>query len=191
MKEFLVFLLTLFVIFISIKEIYNKDEIRQVKSNKDGITYIVRDLPDYQKAVELLSTINSNILTLIKSLDNKDNDDIDRLKNNYNANNLSETGKNAKYTSYYVNKGEKISICLRNKHNNQFEDLNTIMFVTIHELAHVMTESVGHEPEFWNNMSYLLHEAEKLGIYTHKEYSKVPVNYCGMEINSTPYDLKK
>ena len=65
------------------------------------------------------------------------------------------------------------------------------MFVTIHELAHVMTESVGHEPEFWNNMSYLLHEAEKLGIYTHKEYSKVPVNYCGMEINSTPYDLKK
>ena len=191
MKEFLVFLLTLFVIFISIKEIYNKDEIRQVKSNKDGITYIVRDLPDYQKAVELLSTINSNILTLIKSLDNKDNDDIDRLKNNYNANNLSETGKNAKYTSYSVNKGEKISICLRNKHNNQFEDLNTIMFVTIHELAHVMTESVGHEPEFWNNMSYLLHEAEKLGIYTHKEYSKVPVNYCGMEINSTPYDLKK
>ena len=191
MKEFLVFYLTLFVIFISIKEIYNKDEIRQVKSNKDGITYIVRDLPDYQKAVELLSTINSNILTLIKSLDNKDNDDIDRLKNNYNANNLSETGKNAKYTSYSVNKGEKISICLRNKHNNQFEDLNTIMFVTIHELAHVMTESVGHEPEFWNNMSYLLHEAEKLGIYTHKEYSKVPVNYCGMEINSTPYDLKK
>lgn len=191
MKEFLVFFLTLFVIFISIKEIYNKDEIRQVKSNKDGITYIVRDLPDYQKAVELLSTINSNILTLIKSLDNKDNDDIDRLKNNYNANNLSETGKNAKYTSYSVNKGEKISICLRNKHNNQFEDLNTIMFVTIHELAHVMTESVGHEPEFWNNMSYLLHEAEKLGIYTHKEYSKVPVNYCGMEINSTPYDLKK
>ena len=191
MKEFLVFFLTLFVIFISIKEIYNKDEIRQVKSNKDGITYIVRDLPDYQKAVELLSTINSNILTLIKSLDNKDNDDIDRLKNNYNANNLSETGKNAKYTSYSVNKGEKISICLRNNHNNQFEDLNTIMFVTIHELAHVMTESVGHEPEFWNNMSYLLHEAEKLGIYTHKEYSKVPVNYCGMDINSTPYDLKK
>ena len=61
----------------------------------------------------------------------------------------------------------------------------------IHELAHIMTVSIGHGKDFWKNMSYLLHEAEKIGIYNHQDYSKVPVDYCGMEINSTPYDLKK
>ena len=54
-----------------------------------------------------------------------------------------------------------------------------------------MTKTVGHDKTFWENMSYLLHEAEKIGIYNHQDYGKIPVDYCGMEINSTPYDLKK
>ena len=65
------------------------------------------------------------------------------------------------------------------------------MFVVIHELAHVMTETVGHDKTFWSNMNYLLKEGEKIGIYNHQDYSKLPVQYCGMEINSTSYDLKK
>ena len=34
------------------------------------------------------------------------------------------------------------------------------MFVAIHELAHIMTESVGHEPEFWDNMGFLLEKSK-------------------------------
>ena len=30
------------------------------------------------------------------------------------------------------------------------------MFVTLHELAHVMTVSVGHTEEFWTNFKFLL-----------------------------------
>ena len=138
-----------------------------------------------------LSEINTKILKLIDTVKGEKRDGVKRLEENYNPNNLSETGINAKYTSYSVNKGEKISICLRNKMNNTFEDKNTVMFVVIHELAHVMTKSVGHGKDFWENMSYLLHEAEKIGIYDHQDYGKTPVDYCGMEINSTPYDLKK
>ena len=42
---------------------------------------------------------------------------------------------------------------------------NTILFVVIHELAHVMTEEIGHPPIFWENMKYLLEESEKFVIY--------------------------
>ena len=61
------------------------------------------------------------------------------------------------------------------------------MFVVIHELAHVMTKSVGHTQEFWDNMAYLLERAEELKIYVPKNYKESPVDYCGMEINTTPH----
>ena len=65
------------------------------------------------------------------------------------------------------------------------------MFVVIHELAHVMTKSVGHTPEFWDNMAYLLERGEELGMYNPKNYKEYPVDYCGMEINTTPYKKYK
>ena len=71
-----------------------------------------------------------------------------------------------------------------------FIDENTIIF-GIHELAHIMTESVGHKKEFWDNMAFLLKEAEKINIYKPVDYSKNNVDYCGMEITTTPYEFKK
>ena len=146
------------------------------------------------------STDNSDIIVKkvtdkrIVYLENKENNDytgnIKTLINRYNPDTLSETGKDAEYTSYSVNKGQKISICIRNK-DNSFIDNNTVIFVVIHELAHVMTDSIGHTKEFWDNMKYLLERAEEINIYSPQDYNTNPINYCGMEINSTPYDFKK
>ena len=90
-----------------------------------------------------------------------------------------------------MNKGEDIYICLRDKETNQFIDNNIIMFVVIHELAHVMTKSIGHTKEFWDNMDYLLHKANEINIYEPHDYGDDPKKYCGITINSTPYDFKK
>ena len=38
-----------------------------------------------------------------------------------------------------------------------------------------------------NNMKYLLEVGEQIGIYQPVNYSENPKQYCGMEINSTPY----
>ena len=46
------------------------------------------------------------------------------------------------------------------------------MFVTIHELAHVMTKSIGHKTEFWDNFKFLLQEAKDSGIHEPKELQK-------------------
>ena len=61
------------------------------------------------------------------------------------------------------------------------------MFVIIHELAHVASESIGHTDEFWKNFKFLLIEAEKIGIYKPIDYKTNPKNYCGMEITDNPY----
>lgn len=187
MREFVLFFLSIFAVFMVANKVHKKNqEISQVKSTVDNRVYIVRKLPDALLAANKLAEINKKILKLIDNLKDEDRDGISTLKERYNPDELSETGLGAKYTSYSVNKGEKISICVRHK-DKQFIDDNIIIFVVIHELAHVMTTSIGHTPEFWENMAFLLEEGEKIGIYKPENYKENPVDYCGMEINSTPY----
>ena len=63
---------------------------------------------------------------------------------------------------------------------------NTIMFVALHELAHTMTQSIGHTEEFWDNFRFLLKEAIAKGIYKYKNYKEEPEAYCGISITDTP-----
>ena len=83
-------------------------------------------------------------------------------------------------------------IFLRSKDKDQkLIDINTLTFVALHELAHVMTKSVGHTEEFWDNFSYLLKNSIKIGIYKYQNFKKKPVKYCGIKITDTPYQLDK
>ena len=83
--------------------------------------------------------------------------------------------------TFTMNKGESIHICL------QKGDLNTFMFVILHEMAHVMSLSIHHTPEFWLNFKFLLQEAAKIHIYTPVDYTHTPVPYCTMKITGNPY----
>ena len=191
MNEFVSFFLIIIAIFIIInKELEKNKEIEKVKSTKDGIIYLVRKLPDSNVAANKLAEINERLLKLIESLD-KEKEGVMRIVNKYSPNNLSETKPGSLYRSYSVNKGEQIAICLRDPKDNSFEDMNTIIFVVIHEISHVMTESIGHDETFWDNMKYLLMEAEKIGVYNPIDYSMDNLKYCGMDVKSTPYDFKK
>ena len=165
MNDFLLFFTSIIFILLIIKKVFMSDNLIKVKSSKDNREYIVRDLPNAINAANKLSMINEKILLLIDHLDdNKEN--VKRLKKNYRPESLSENTKDSIHTSYSLNKGEKISLCLREKSEDIiFEDDNTIIFVVIHELAHVMTESIGHTKEFWDNMKYLLEKANEINIY--------------------------
>jgi predicted metal-dependent hydrolase len=192
MNDFLFFFISFLIIVFLFKNIYTPKNIIKKVSLNDNIEYIVRDLENSQEAAEKLSSINNKLKRLIESLDVNEREGIKRLKNKYNPYTLSETEENSKYTSYSLNKGEKIALCLRKNRNSlEFQDENTILFVAIHELSHIMTKSVGHEKEFWDNMAFLLEKAHELNIYDPVDYSENNVNYCGMEITTTPYDFKK
>lgn len=130
---------------------------------------------------------NAQSQELEKQVKNKLKDDIARLVSNFNPDAFSETTPDAQYTSYSVNKGEKIVFCLRDKKDG--EELvkeNIMTFVAIHELGHLMTKSVGHEPEFWNNFKLLLRIAVDNGIYKNIDFNSTPKDYCGVKITDTP-----
>ena len=92
-------------------------------------------------------------------------------------------------TSYSENKGQKIVVCLRDKTNPPnypLVDENTVMFVVLHEMSHLMTETIGHTPEFWSNFKRVLHDAVRLSIYKPVNYAHSPTPYCGMKITDSP-----
>ena len=190
MKDFTSFFICIILITIIYIHLENKfSDVEYIKSNVDGKKYLVRNLKDKQEAADLLAKIRENLVKISQELKkkNQDNVDIDRMINNFNPDNLSESTHDNKYTSYSVNKGEKIVFCLRSKDEKQkLVDLNIMMFVALHELAHTMTKSVGHTPEFWNNFRILLRNARKLGVYKRVNYNEKPVEYCGTKITDDP-----
>lgn len=186
MKEISSLLLGIIAMAIIFNTVYKNMNYTTVKSNVNGKSYLVRKLPDKQAAADKLATISNSLSNLTNSLKVDERDGIDQLKANFNPDNLTENAPGGTYTAYSVNKGEQLALCLRNVKDDTFIEDNTIYFVAIHELAHIMTDEVGHTPKFWDNMKFLLIKAQELGIYTHQDYSQFPVDYCGQKIESTP-----
>ena len=192
MEDFTTFFLIL--ICITIFYAYLENKATDVTYVKIGNTeYLVRNLPDKEKAAKILSQIRNRLTKLVNYLNTnidsykKRKEGIQRMKKNYRPNNISESSPGNAYTSYSINKGEKIVFCIRSKDSkNTLVDINTMMFVAIHELAHIMTKSVGHTPEFWDNMKFLLKVGIDIGIYEKQDFNKNPVDYCGTKITDTP-----
>lgn len=169
-----------------------------VKSNVDGKEYRVRDLPDKQFAADLLAKLRIKLTDLTNYLEQKfpDKQQVKMMVSNFRSDphRFIEATPDATHTSYSINKGQEIHLCLRHRSgaNESIVDENVMVFVALHELAHVCTESIGHGPDFWNNFGWLLKEAEAKGIYRYTDFKAQPVSYCGMSITDSPqYDPSK
>ena len=57
--------------------------------------------------------------------------------------------------------------------------MNTLMYVALHELAHVVNSTHGHDDEFKKNFAKLLERATQLGIYDPTK--PLPEYYCGVK----------
>lgn len=167
----------------------------RVLSKIDNRYYTVRESPSKQEAADSLAMINFKIIQLIHSLmKNKDDrfkKQIYSMNNRYDPDSLYENVEQYD-TSFTVNKGESIHFCLstRDKHSNVY-DINLMLFVAIHELAHVGCESIGHTEEFNDFFKFLLEKAVNIGVYKYQDYSKNEEEYCGITINSTPLNIDR
>ena len=192
MEDFVSFFLILVCITIFYVYLEGKSLGVTFVKSKDDTKFLVRNLPDKQQAANLLSEIRNRLTKLVEYVgtqNDAEKADIERLKKNFRPDNISESSPGNSYTSYSINKGEKIVFCIRSKDKtNKLMDINTMMFVAIHELAHLMTKSIGHTPEFWNNMKYLLKKAIDINLYVKQDFAKKPVNYCGTKITNSPLD---
>jgi hypothetical protein len=174
--------------------IYNESDVFGLKciiSDVDGETYCVRERSKLQLAADLLAKVTGNCKNLVDYVSKKypDNEDVQRLKANFNPEKISETLPTSEFTAYSENKGEKLAFCLNKtkEEGSKLIDINTLTFVAIHELSHVMTKSEGHKQVFWQNFKFLLEAAKEANIYQPVDYKKNPEPYCGMDITDNPY----
>ena len=80
----------------------------------------------------------------------------------------------AKRGTFTENKST-IYLCVRDPKTGMYYDMNTIMYVALHELAHVLSQKEGHTQEFLTNFNILLKKAIAAGIYV---ASQPPNTYC-------------
>ena len=163
-----------------------------VKSDIDSKSYLVRDQEDKQLSANLLSKIWINIKKLddylYTSKKNYQNYEkyIDQMHNKLKNTKIQESTDNGIYTSYSINKGEQIIFCLRSrKETGKLHELNLLMYVVIHELAHVACPEFGHTELFKEIFAFLANEAIKINIYTKIDFKLNNKEYCGLTISDS------
>jgi hypothetical protein len=165
-------------------------ELKCIISTVDGNKYCVRERDREQDAADLLATVTDKCKSLVQYVGDKhrEKENVQRLVSGFNPQKVMETLPTSEYTAYSENKGEKLAFCLNRKkeENDNLIDENTLTFVAIHELSHVMTKSIGHKTEFWQNFKFLLENAKAAGIHHPIDYSQKPSEYCGMTIHDNP-----
>jgi hypothetical protein len=172
-------------------------DMAHVESTVDKQRYLVRNLPDKQDAADRLARTRGKMIRLMRDLKQSHPDKafVQQMARNFDAapERFSESTPDASYTSYSVNKGEKVYMCLRQRNEKEeLVDENIITFVALHELSHIGTSEIGHTPQFWNNFGWLLKRAEEMEIYQYTDFSAHPVEYCGIHITDQPtYDKSK
>ncbi len=186
MKETLyiiIFIIVFYIVFIL------KD------SNLIGFTYgdntvYVRDNEDKERSARLLNELTNNMFKLrdylVENIEmfSNNKDYIELLRKNFTRSRtkIYETDFNSSYTSYAVNKGEELAFCLRCKPSGELHDMNLLMYVAVHEMAHTACPENGHTPLFNDIFRFMLEEAVKIGLYRYEDYSRYPVIYCGMKL---------
>lgn len=159
-------------------------------SSVDGEKYCVRDRTKLDAAADLLAQTSQHIDTVVAYCAESSSDDerVQRLLSRYNSGAIRETLPTSEHVAYSENKGEKMAFCVSTRRNGErLIDQNTLTFVALHELAHVMSKSVGHTQEFWTNFKFLVTKAVECGVYSPVNYKENPAQYCGMELNHNPY----
>ena len=188
-------ILAIFVAGVALKMYFESDafNLKCIVSDVDGNKYCVRERAKLQLAADLLANTTQKLKTLVAYLGKTypERENCKRLVNNFNPTKVKEVLPTSEYTAYSENKGEKLAFCTTTtKKGDKLIDPNTLLFVAIHEIAHIMTKSIGHTTEFWQNFKFLLQNAVKIKIYNPVNYKNKNKSYCGMKITDNPlFDL--
>lgn len=159
------------------------------RSTVNGKSYGVQEmLPNANLTADRIAKLEQFSNDLMNYLSARHPKDVrtKRLLDNLAEIKMEESPFEDDTSSYTVNKGELIALCIRNKEDKDFHDWNTLLFVLIHELAHVASISTGHNQEFVRNFKWLLEQANAAGLYQPVDYSQNPITYCGVRVTNNP-----
>ena len=192
MKESILIIMFMSIILAFI--IIHSSEVSYQEAFIDKDHYLVRNLEDKQKAANILAEMKKRLYKLVifscEKVDENDNDCTfikqysETIKRKFNNIIFRESTDNNKFTSYSINKGEEIVFCLRSKEDDKLHNINELMYVAIHEIAHVGCPEIGHTPLFLKINKILLKQAIECNVYVFKDYGLFPENYCGIMLSS-------
>lgn len=156
-------------------------------SKFDGRMYEVMKHKTQDQAVELLAHIRNHIIEL-SNLISKDNYlnkfDIQFFQKQIGKMEIAEnTQCQHGLTSYTVNKGKKMVLCLRSNSTKKLHDINLIFYVVIHELAHILCPDYGHTQQFIDIFKQMLFVALANKLYLKIDFMSDKIEYCGMIIH--------
>lgn len=186
MNKVIIFICILFLLYV-LHLIYSS-ETKWVKSDIDNKYYLIKSnnltSKEYIENANTLAEINRRILILINAVGSR----YPKLRELYKREGLSEAAIDSRFTSFTVNKND-IHLCLRTRNESKkLYDIDRLMYVMLHELAHMANWNsngdpiIGHGPEFLEIFRDLVRTSIKLSLYQYNDYSKKPVEYCGIMI---------
>lgn len=188
MKETL--LISIIVIFIYIFLFHNKKNVVLVSGLEEQ--FLVYNDEQKNTSALLLEEVTKNMFKLKDYLYiNRDKfpefiNYIKQLNRNLNKDRtlIYENDPQSDLTSFSVNKGEEIAFCLKSKKNGNIHNVNLIMYVALHEMAHIACPEIGHGELFKKIFKFLTEQAIEIKIYKYDNYDESPVEYCGMMLTS-------
>lgn len=160
-----------------------------LRSRLTGKEYMVRNEDGGAAVAERLAALEARVREFLSLAEAYAPGDprLRNIRERWNGT-LAETPVDAD-VAFSVDKGS-ISLCVR-RADGSLEPENTSMFVLLHELAHVATDSYGHTPEFWANTRYLMELADVTGSYVYQDFDEVQTSYCGTRLRDSPLTCVK
>jgi predicted metal-dependent hydrolase len=181
------------VVLIYIMYKIRKNKLTIVEASDNGMKLMVYNDKDKRKSADLLAEIIKRMFMLRNTLINEKNkypeykQYIELLEENLTEERtkIYENDPNSDLTSFSVNKGEELAFCLKSKRNGQIHEANLLIYVALHEMAHIACPEIGHGDLFKKIFRFLTLKAIDMGIYQKVDYNQSPVEYCGMVLSSS------
>ena len=82
-------------------------------------------------------------------------------------------------SSSYTENKSTIYVCTRDPQTGEYYGDNTLIYVCLHECAHVLSQDYGHHNEFNNILNQLVKKAMLVGIYNPS--IPIPKTYCSIQ----------
>lgn len=192
----IIILICLIVLIVLANIAYKRNyyDIKHQKSLVDDKYYLVKNDNESQQSADLLADINKKIQTLNDYMYSNINKDeftkfkpyILKLNKKIKKTIICENVDNLDYTSYTINKGEKVAFCLHSKKfPYNFHDSNLITYVALHEISHIACPEVGHTELFKEIFAFFTQRAIDLNLYKYEDFKMHPKEYCGMDVNDS------
>jgi len=181
------------VVLIYVMYRIRKNKLTIVEASDNGMKLMVYNDKNKRKAADILAEIIKRMFilrhTLIKEKDNypEYKQYIELLEENLTEDRtkIYENDPNSDLTSFSVNKGEELAFCLKSKRTGEMHEINLLIYVALHEMAHIACPEIGHGDLFKKIFKFLTLKAMEIGVYQKMDYNQSPVEYCGMVLSSS------